>query len=131
MAPEDLIKKAREVQVNSYSPYSGFAVGAALLTKNGNIFTGTNVENASYGLTVCAERIAAFSAVSKGERDFEAIAVCGSGTGFVYPCGACLQVLAEFSPQIEVLAVNETNEYKRYLLHDLIPMSFALNTQEV
>lgn len=130
MVPEDLIKKAREAQVNSYSPYSRFAVGAALVSKRGEVFTGTNVENASYGLTVCAERIAVFSAVSRGARDFEAIAVCGSGKGFVYPCGACLQVLMEFSPNIQVLAVNERNEYRSYWLHDLIPMSFALNTQE-
>jgi len=106
MIPEDLIKRAREAQMNSYSPYSGFAVGAALLTKNGKIFTGTNIENASYGLTVCAERIAVFTAIAGGERDFETIAVCASGKGFVYPCGACLQVLLEFSPDIEVLAVN-------------------------
>ncbi len=92
-----MINEARKAQQRAYAPYSNFQVGAALLTANGQIYPGANIENVSYGLTVCAERNAVFKAVYEGEREFSAIAVCSSGSGYVYPCGACLQVLAEFS----------------------------------
>ncbi len=125
-----LIKEARKAQQNSYSPYSGFKVGAALLSKSGKIFTGTNIENASYGLSVCAERIALFNAVNNGETNFSAIAVSSSEPGYVYPCGACLQVLAEFAGDLQVIVSNEKDEFKQYLLSDLLPQAFKLSTQE-
>lgn len=131
MTPEELISAARKAQSNSYSPYSQFKVGAALLTARGNIYTGVNIENASYGLTVCAERAAIFSAVSNGERDFSAIAITGDHQGYTYPCGACLQVLAEFSPQIKVLLTDKNDQYQEYSLKDLLPKLFSLESQEV
>lgn len=131
MTPEELIAAARKAQNNSYSPYSKFKVGAALLTDGGNIYTGVNVENASFGLTVCAERVAIFNAISKGEKDFSAIAITGDHKGYTYPCGACLQVLAEFSPQIKILLTDENDNYQESYLKDLLPQLFSLENQEV
>ncbi len=125
-----LIEEARKAQQNSYSPYSGYKVGAALLGKSGQIYTGTNIENSSYGLSICAERTALFNAVNNGEVDFLAIAVCSNGPGYVYPCGACLQVLAEFVPDLQVIVSNEKDEFEQYLLSDLLPQAFKLSTQE-
>ena len=99
-----LIAAALEARRQAYAPYSQFAVGAALLTVSGGIVTGCNVENASYGLTICAERGDACSAVAAGEREFAAIAVALAGGGT--PCGACRQFLAEFNPQLPVLLVD-------------------------
>lgn len=126
MKAGELISIARKVQSAAYAPYSEFQVGAALLCKNGKVFTGVNVENSSYGLTVCAERIAMFKAVSEGERDFQSIAITGSGDGYIYPCGACLQVLAEFGNELKVIVSNEENEFKEYKLSELLPQQFAL-----
>src|SRR5271157_4697941 len=98
-----LIKEARKAMKNSYSPYSRFKVGAALLTDGGEIFSGTNVENCSYGLTICAERLAVYKAVSEGEKKFKAIAIVAGGKSCCYPCGACLQVLSEFVPDMDVI----------------------------
>ncbi len=117
-----LIKKAREALINSYSPYSRLKVGAALLTQDGKIFTGVNIENASFSLTICAERVAVFKAVSEGYRDFKAIAIT-SDRGKIMPCGACRQVLAEFSPQIQVI-VGDENEIEIYSLTSLLPEGF-------
>ncbi|MBQ9694581.1 MAG: cytidine deaminase [Kiritimatiellae bacterium] len=94
MFPEDLLRAARTVAENAYAPYSKFTVGAAIMADDGRIFTGCNVENVSFGLTVCAERIALFKAVSEGVRHFTALALCAPES--VTPCGACRQVLAEF-----------------------------------
>lgn len=126
MDTAQLINAARQAQARAYAPYSGFQVGAALLTANEQLYQGANIENASYGLTVCAERNAVFQAVLAGEREFKALAVCASGTGYVYPCGACLQVLAEFSPQIRIICCNEDDDYREYGLKDLLPQVFAL-----
>lgn len=126
MNEEQLISLARQAQKNAYTPYSAFKVGAALLTKEGQVFCGANVENASYGLTVCAERIAIFKAVSEGQRNFSAIAVVGSGTGFIRPCGACLQVMLEFNPTIKVIMTNELNDYQIVSLQDLLPYAFKI-----
>ncbi len=100
---ERLIKRAKDARKNAYAPYSGFKVGAALLTSDGSIYTGCNIENASYGLTNCAERTAVFKAVSEGEREFETIALVGDSEGPTTPCGACRQVLLEFSDDMEVI----------------------------
>ncbi len=126
MIIDELIGKAQEARNNAYAPYSGFKVGAALLGKSGVIYTGANVENASYGLAVCAERIAVFKAVTSGEKKFESIAISGSGQGYIYPCGACLQVLAEFSPEMNVIITDEKNSYKEYNLSEMLPQIFSL-----
>lgn len=125
-----LLQEARKAREKSYSPYSRFQVGAALLGKSGQVYTGSNIENSSYGLSICAERTALFNAVNQGEREFQAIAVKGSGKGYVYPCGACLQVLAEFAPYLQVIVGNEQDEWEEYLLSDLMPQAFKLSTQE-
>ncbi|MBO8158672.1 cytidine deaminase [Thermosyntropha sp.] len=122
-----LIEEARKAEKYAYAPYSNFRVGAALLTSSGNIYTGANVENASYGLTICAERTAIVKAVTAGERDFNVICVTSSGKGFVYPCGACLQVLAEFSPHIRVIVTDENDNYCEYLLKDMLPNLFLFD----
>jgi len=93
---EELISLAKKACSNAYAPYSKFNVGAALLTKNGKIFTGSNIENASYGATVCAERVAIFKAVSEGEREFESIAIYTNADKLSFPCGICRQVMIEF-----------------------------------
>ena len=126
MIIDELIAKAKEARDSAYAPYSGFKVGAALLGKSGTIYTGANVENASYGLTVCAERLAVFKAVTSGEKKFESIAISGSGPGYIYPCGACLQVLAEFSPEMNVIITDEKNSYKEYNLSAMLPQIFSL-----
>ncbi len=105
MAPDDehLVAAARAARERAYAPYSDFAVGAALLSSDGTVVTGCNVENGSYGLTICAERNAVFAAVASGRRTFTAIAVAGAPDSVTAPCGACRQVLAEFAPDMRVL----------------------------
>lgn len=125
-----LIERARQAQDYAYTPYSKYNVGAALSTVKGNIYSGSNVENASYGLTVCAERIAVFKAVTAGEKDFDTIVITASGEGYPYPCGACLQVLAEFSPQMQVIVVDHQDKIKQYSLKEMLPQIFLLNQQE-
>ena len=120
----EMIRSALQSRENAYAPYSGYAVGAALLTKTGEIFTGVNVENAAYPTGTCAERVAVFKAVSEGKKDFEAIAVASSNGGT--PCGACRQVLSEFGLDIKVLIVD--SEGKSVLdttVGELLPGSFT------
>lgn len=116
---------AVEARKNAYAPYSGFAVGAALLSKGRRVFTGCNVENASYGLTVCAERVALFKAVSEGVREFEAIAVaCGETP--CSPCGACRQVLYEFAPGLRVImADGDGRTWEVAQITELLPRGFG------
>ncbi|NMC27323.1 MAG: cytidine deaminase [Syntrophomonadaceae bacterium] len=121
----ELVNIARQAQTQAYAPYSGFRVGAALLGRDGTVFTGVNVENASYGLSICAERNAVFKAVTAGEREFVALAITSSGSGYVYPCGACLQVLAEFSPHIQVIVTDESDNNRVYDLSELLPQVFT------
>lgn len=128
---EKLIKKAIEILNFSYAPYSNFHVGAALLTSEGEIYTGCNIENAAYGPSNCAERTAIFKAVSEGKKEFEAIAVVGGKNGkienFCPPCGVCRQVLAEFCKKdFEIVLAKSTNEYKIMTLEQLLPESFSL-----
>ncbi len=119
-----LINMAKQTSNNAYAPYSNFRVGAALLTSNDKIFTGANVENASYSLTVCAERIAVFKAVSEGYTKFQAIAIYTNTNDFTMPCGACRQVLYEFSPNIKVIISNRENKLKQFVLTELLPYPF-------
>jgi len=119
-----LLEAAKKASRFAYAPYSRFRVGAAVLTKSGKIFTGCNVENASYGLTVCAERIAIFKAIAEAERYFDAIAIYTNTKDFTLPCGACLQVLAEFSENLRVIIINRYRKIKEYRLSELMPYPF-------
>ncbi len=124
MSEYELIALALEAKRNAYSPYSGFQVGAALLCADGRVFTGCNVENSSYSLTTCAERVALFSAVAQGARKFSAIAVVTDSEQPVFPCGACRQALAEFSPNMKVIAVGPKG-VQTVVLEQLLPYPFA------
>lgn len=118
-----LIEAAIEAREKAYVPYSGFKVGAALLSKSGKIYQGSNIENASYGLCNCAERTAIFKAVSEGERQFEALAVAGDTIGPIAPCGACRQVIAEFGIPVIIMA-NLKGESRQVSLTELLPFAF-------
>jgi cytidine deaminase len=121
-----LIAAAKATQRNAHAPYSKFRVGAALLTKSGKVYTGVNVENASYGLTNCAERVAVGKAVSEGHRQFQAIAVVAPSTA-LSPCGACRQVLAEFGDCVVICADSRNMRRVRiHLLSELLPHTFKL-----
>jgi cytidine deaminase len=120
---DKLVSLAAEVRKKAHAPYSNFAVGAALLAKSGRIYTGCNVENASYGLSVCAERVAVFKAVSEGEREFEAIAVVTENG--VTPCGACRQVLMEFGDDLQVIVADTAGHQQAFALTDLLPEGFT------
>lgn len=131
---KELVKKAIEAQKYSYSPYSNFQVGAGLLCKNGEIFLGCNIENASYSPTNCAERTAIFNAVSQGVTEFEAIAIVGNlkdakleDITYCPPCGVCLQVMTEFCEpdKFKIILVKSENDYKEYLLKDMLPFAFS------
>ncbi len=124
---EKALSSALEVRKNAYAPYSNFAVGAAIVTNDGTIFTGVNVENSSFGATNCAERTALFSAITAGYRDFEAIVIASNLNGkAVFPCGICRQVLADFNPKMRVILINsETKEVEQdLLLSDIFPGVF-------
>ena len=120
----ELIRLAREARQRAYAPYSQFEVGAALLGVSGHVYTGCNVENISYGLTICAERVALFKAVSEGEREFQAIAVVTANG--VSPCGACRQALSEFGLDMEIIISRSDGDWHEvYSLRDMLPRSFA------
>ena len=129
MTDKELVLKAIDSMKNSYSPYSRFKVGAALLTENGKIYTGCNIENVAFGPSICAERVAFFKAISEGEKNFSKIAVVGGKNGIISsatpPCGVCRQVMREFcSDDFEILIVRENENYDKVLLKDLLPHSF-------
>ncbi len=126
MMYERLIKKAVEAKKNAYAPYSRFPVGAALLTKEGKIYTGCNIECASYGGTNCAERTAIFKAISEGDRNIEAIAVIGDSDDYLYPCGICRQVIMEFGSEIKIIIARSEHDFRVYTVSDLLPNSFSL-----
>lgn len=120
----ELARQAREVQRHAYCPYSKFRVGAALEAADGRVFVGTNVESASYGLTICAERMAIGAAVAAGARGFSRLVVATDVDPPASPCGACRQLLAEFGLDLEVIAVGPKTE-RRWILRDLLPDAFA------
>ena len=126
MNPNDLIAVAFQALENAHAPYSNYRVGAALLCTDGSVFVGCNVENASYGLTNCAERTALFSAVAAGKKDFAAIAIAASGDPAPFPCGACRQVLSEFCDPDFPVHVAATDGHQTIPLGELLPHAFDL-----
>ncbi|MGN1042964.1 MAG: cytidine deaminase [Christensenellales bacterium] len=128
MTDKELMRLAAEARKKSYSPYSEFSVGAALLSKDGKIYTGCNIENATFTPTVCAERTAFFKAVSEGVTRFEKIAIVGGRHGetspFCSPCGVCRQVMAEFCDKDFSVLLGNENDFKTYRLDELLPFSF-------
>jgi len=135
MTNNELISAAKTAMKSAYSPYSGFQVGAALLCSDGAVYLGSNIENASYGATVCAERVAFFKAVSEGKKDFSAIAIVGGKggniQGFFPPCGICCQVMREFcKDDFRVILGSTGEEYKEMLLSELLPVAFSRENLE-
>ena len=131
MSDKELMDMAIKARQNAYCKYSSFSVGAALLAKSGNVYLGCNVENASFSPTNCAERTAFFSAICAGEREFEAIAVCGAKNdqppAFCMPCGVCRQVMAEFCPQsFPIYVLDEDQKIIKFTLGDLLPSAFNI-----
>ena len=122
---QKLIEAAKNVAENAYVPYSGFQVGAAILSESGKIFTGCNVENSSYGLTNCAERTAVFKAVSEGETKFSELVIFSKTDELFYPCGACRQVISEFSSDLKITIVSLTDKFETTIA-ELLPHGFKL-----
>ncbi|MBE6587237.1 MAG: cytidine deaminase [Ruminococcaceae bacterium] len=130
MNREELVRSAFAAMQNAYAPYSGYTVGAALMTRSGKVYLGCNIENAAYGPTNCAERTAFFKAVSEGEREFSMIAVVGGKGGKVnslfVPCGVCRQVMAEFCDgDFEIIVAENEKNYKIFTLSEMLPMGFS------
>ncbi len=125
MTDIELIAQAKAAMESAYAPYSRFRVGAALAGKSGRIYRGANVENASYGATCCAERVALFKAVTEGEREFAAIAVISDSGSHTFPCGICRQALSEFSPDMLVICADKNMDYEKMPLNELLPHSFS------
>lgn len=127
ISPDILVREAMEAREKAYVPYSKFRVGAAALTESGKIYRGCNIENASYSLTICAERVAIFKAISEGEK-IKALAVTSSGgQGITLPCGACRQVIQELCPEVELFLADSAGNFETYRIGDLLPMPFMLS----
>ena len=125
ISDKKLFRMAVKASENAYAPFSNFHVGAALLAKDGAVYTGVNIENSSYGATICAERTAMVKAISEGCREFEAIAIAGNG-GTSWPCGICRQFMYEFCPEIRVISGENEDELRSYTLKELLPEGFKL-----
>jgi cytidine deaminase len=125
---KELIKRVQKVLKSSYAPYSKISVGAAIYCANGHIYTGCNVENSSYSLTICAERVAIYKAISEGEKDFLLLLIYSSEIDSILPCGACLQVLNEFAPGIMIATMNRQKEFHFYPLRTLLTQPFKYST---
>jgi cytidine deaminase len=123
MLPEELIARAALAQEYAYAPYSNYRVGASLLAGSGRVYLGSNVENAVYSLTICAERVAVVKAISEGEKEFEAMAVVTSNGGS--PCGACRQVLREFAPRLPIYIADAEGNFRETSVAELLPDSFG------
>jgi cytidine deaminase len=122
---KELFQRAIEAKKYAYVPYSNFRVGAAVLTRDGHVFTGCNIECASYGGTNCAERTALFKAISEGYKEIEAIAIASDSNHYTFPCGICRQVILEFGKNIKIIVGNEEKEIKRFTIEELLPYSFS------
>jgi cytidine deaminase len=121
MNPEELLAIAKQARLGAYVPYSDFQVGAALLTSRGDVFSGCNVENISFGLTMCAERVAVGAAVCAGAKEFDLLAVISDSAEAVVPCGACRQVLAEFAPDLKIISSTLAGVTAEFRLSELLP----------
>lgn len=130
MTDHELISLALGAREKAYAPYSHFLVGAALLCADGSVYTGCNIENASYPCGLCAERAAAAQAISAGKRAFSALAVAGSGEEVCTPCGLCRQFLYEFAPELRVLCANRTGAFEEHTLQDLLRAGFGGRSME-
>ena len=119
-----LALRARHASERAIAPYSNFKVGAALKTRDGKIYEAGNIESSSYGLTLCAERVALFKALSEGERHFEAMAIAAQTDEFCPPCGACRQVLWDYAPALEIILMNNRGDVKKFQLSELLPEAF-------
>lgn len=131
MEDEKLLMEAEKAKKNAYAPYSKFRVGAALLTNDGKVFAGCNVENAAYGVTNCAERTALYAAIAAGYRKFSAIAITSNSEQHTSPCGVCRQALVEFGPDMKVIMGNVNGEYIVRRAAELLPLYFSLDSMEV
>lgn len=129
MIYDDMLKLCKSIINNAYAPYSKLKVVAIIKCKNGEIYTGVNVENASYGLTMCAERIAVFKAVSEGNRDIEEVLIYTEYDEPIPPCGACRQVIAEFNPKAKITLASKSGVKMSVKLNELLPMPFKLKDQ--
>lgn len=125
MTNQELLDRAKEGMKHSYAPYSNFNVGAALLCRDGTVFTGCNIENASYGAAICAERTAMTKAISEGHTDFERIAVVCSSGSYAYPCGICRQFMAEFMLEGSVVLEDKEEGVKEFLVAEMLPGAFT------
>jgi cytidine deaminase len=122
--PERLINKAKEAREQAYAPYSNFLVGAAVVGESGRVYTGCNIENSSFGLTICAERVALFKAVSEGENGIKALALATDTQTLIWPCGACRQVLSEFNPEMLIVSGNLKGQREEKKLSEIFPEAF-------
>lgn len=130
MTLELLLEAAKEAREKAYAPYSNFKVGASVETKSGKMFTGCNIENSSYSLTCCAERVAIFKALSSGERDFRTLVVVGDVKRPISPCGACRQVMSEFfDDDVKIYLANLQGDITETTISELLPRSFSLDEQ--
>ena len=124
---ESLVNLANKVRQNAYAPYSKFHVGAALISNSGKVYTGVNIENSSFGATICAERTAIVKAISEGEKKIKTLAISSDSENYTFPCGICRQVILEFAAEdLVIICSNNKGEYKVYSLDDLLPNSFVL-----
>ena len=120
-----LAHKAVEAKSNAHPPYSNFHVGAALLTQDDKLYLGNNIENSTFGLSICAERIAIFKAMSEGERKFKAIAIASDSPDFITPCGSCRQIIFDHCGEIDIICTNSKEEYKVFKTSELLPHAFG------
>lgn len=126
---KELYIKAKEALDNAYAPYSDFRVGACVLTKSGQIFSGVNIENSAYGTTICAERTALSKAISEGHKDIDSIAIT-SDEGWAYPCGTCRQFIFEFGDNIRIIVGEDENELRVHTIGELLPHGFRLDNNK-
>lgn len=130
MTDKELLQEARIACKHAYAPYSHYKVGAALLTKSNRLYTGCNIENASYGATICAERVAISKAVAEGNLDIDKIAIVAENGKYAYPCGICRQVMAEFMPDGYVIVDDISEGIREVAVKDLLPEAFSLRNNE-